>query len=128
MMAAAGGSEDDEKIYREVTRRFLILRLVTEVQDDGLYVRLGPLQRSFRRIPADQIEEVHVATYSARTYGGWHWGVRQTPGGNTVYRLRGSRGIEVTLTDGTRWYIGSSHPSRLKSSLEWRSTSGATDS
>lgn len=127
MMAASSGSEDDDPVYREVTSRFWILRLVTEARVDGLYVRLEPLQRSFRRIPVDRIKEVHVETYSARAYGGWHWGLRRTPSGNTVYRLRGSRGVEVTLTDGTRWFIGSQHPSRLKSSLEWVSNSNAVD-
>lgn len=57
--------------YRETTKRFWILRLITEVHPDGVYVRLAPMHRSFRHIPTSGIETVTVTTYSPATYGGW---------------------------------------------------------
>lgn len=108
---------DGEAMFRETTERFLLLRLVTEVRPDGLFVRLEPFQRSFRQIPSDQIRDVTVTSYSATTYGGWHWGLRRTPGGNAVYRLQGDRGIEVVQTNGDRWFVGSRRPAELESAV-----------
>lgn len=86
--------QNDKKttLFRETTERFWLLQLISEVREDGIYVRLGPLQRSFQRIRPGAIRDVTVTTYAATAYAGWHWGVRKTPGGNTVYRLRGNRG------------------------------------
>lgn len=108
----------DETLFRETTDRFWVLRLVTEVRESGLYVRLEPLQRSFRHVPAEQIRAANVASYSATNYAGWHWGMRRTPGGNTVYRLRGGRGVEVESTTGKRWFVGSQRPERLAAAIE----------
>ncbi|WP_323192060.1 hypothetical protein [Halostella sp. PRR32] len=109
---------DDETIFRETTERFWLLRLVTEVRGDGVNVRLHPVQCSFRRIPAAQIRDVNATSYAGTAYGGWHWGVRRTPNGNTVYRLRGGQGVEVERTNGERWFIGSQRPTELQSAIE----------
>lgn len=116
-MAGAGPAEDSEPSYRETTERFRVLRLVTEVRDDGIYLRLGPVQRSFHRIPFRDVDEVRVTTYSATTYGGWHWGSHSSLGGNTAYRLRGDRGVELVLTDGTRIFVGSQQPTDLETAI-----------
>lgn len=115
---SSSGKVSGETTFRETTDRFWILRLITEVREDGVYVRLGPLQRSFRRIPPDQIRDVSATSYAATTYGGWHWGMRRTLSGNTVYRLRGDGGVEVVRTNGERWFIGSQRPAELKSAIE----------
>lgn len=109
---------DGDPLFRETTERFGVLRLVTEVRPDGLSVRLEPIQRSFRTLPANRIRAARVASYAASTYAGWHWGVRRTPGGNTVYRLRGDRGVELVLADDTRWFVGSGHPEELAAAVE----------
>lgn len=103
--------------YRETIDRFWLLRLITEVRPDGLYVRLAPFHRSFRRVPASQIDDVTVTTYSPATYGGWHWGVRRSLGGNTAYRLRGDRGVELVLEGGRKIFIGSQSPSELETAV-----------
>ena len=108
----------DEVLFREVTNRFWILQLITEIRRDGIYVRFEPLQRSFRRISVEQIQDISVTSYSATSYAGWHWGVRRTPGGNTVYRLQGGRGVEVALSGGEQWFIGSQRPKDLKEAID----------
>lgn len=105
---------DSRRQYRERTERFWLFRLVTEVRDDGVYVHFAPLHRSFRRIPATEIEAASATTYSPGTYGGWHWGIRWSLSGNTVYRLRGARGVELRLTDGSKMFIGSKTPADLE--------------
>lgn len=54
-----------------------------------------------------------MTTYTASTYGGRHGGMRTAPAGNTAYRLRGDRGVELTLVDGRRIFIGSPKPAEL---------------
>lgn len=113
-------SENRETVplYREVTERFWILRLVVDVYPDGVTVRLSPFHQSPRRIPFAEIATVRVATYSAATYGGWHWGLRQTVGDDTVYRLRGNRGVELARDDDTQIFIGSQNPTELETAIE----------
>lgn len=56
--------------FREKTRRFWILSLVTEVRSDGVYVRLAPIERSFRHLGAAAIESASVVAYSPTIYQG----------------------------------------------------------
>lgn len=116
-MAGTDIAEDSKPVYRETDKRFWILRLIIEVRRDGVYLQLGPIQRSFRHIPFNDIDEARVTTYSSSTYGGWHWGLRRAPSGNTVYRLRGNRGVELVLTDGKRIFIGSEQPAELETAI-----------
>ena len=116
-MSQPARTHQDPIRFREVTERFWMLRLVTEVRADGLYVRLDPFQRTFRHLPSERIREVRATSYSATDFGGWHWGLRYTPGGNTVYRLRGSQGVAVTHPDGTTWFVGSQRPTELEAAL-----------
>lgn len=111
-------TNEKERLFRETTERFWFLRLITEVRKDGIFVRLEPFQRSFWQIRPDDIQNVTVTTYDATTYAGWHWGVRRTPRGNTVYRLQGSRGIKIQLKNGNSWFIGSQQPADLAAAIE----------
>lgn len=117
-LMTASASIDDETIFRETTERFWILQLITEVRESGIYVRLDPLQRSVRWISPAQIRRVTATSYAATAYGGWHWGVRRTPSGNTVYRLRGDQGVEVIQANGEPWFVGSQRPMELESAIE----------
>lgn len=110
--------EETDPIYREVAERFWFLQLITEVRHDGLYVRLDPIHRSFRHIPGTEIDEVKTTAYSPASYGGWHWGIRWSPSGNTVYRLRGDRGVELVLKGNRRIFIGSQSPSELETAVQ----------
>lgn len=103
--------------YQETTSRFGVLKLDVHVHDGGVGLRLRPAQRSFDRVDAGNIEEVHVTEYSPATYAGWHWGLRTSPGGNKVYRVRGSQGVEVRLTDGRRVFVGSENPMELERAI-----------
>lgn len=117
MVTDTGPVRKPTPVYRETVDRFWILRLVIEVRHDGVAVRLSPFQRSFHHISFREIDDIQVATYSSTTYDGWHWGLRWSSGGDTVYRIRGSRGVELVLTDGTRIFIGTQQPAALKSAI-----------
>ena len=104
--------------FQEKTRRFWILSLVIKVRSDGGYVRLAPIERTFRHLEFEAIDSVKVVEYSPTTYQGWHWGLHRTSTGHLVYRLRGSRGVEITHRDGARWFVGSSRPDELHGAVE----------
>lgn len=110
--------ENDEPIYQETTIRFWIFRLIRKVRENGLYILLAPIQRVVRHLLPEQIKDARVALYSPSVYDGWHWGVWCGPRGDTVYRVCESCGVELLLTDGTRWFIGSERPGEFQSAIE----------
>ncbi|WP_435349268.1 DUF6141 family protein [Haloarchaeobius sp. HRN-SO-5] len=83
------------------------LRLETEVRVDGIYLKMWPLHRSFRRIPWGEIERYEPTTYSPlREFGGW--GIRWAPG-RLAYNVSGDRGVRIHRTDGRSVLVGSQH-------------------
>lgn len=91
------------------------LRLVTEIRDDGLYIRFAPLHRSFRRVPWTAIESVEATSYRPlREYGGW--GIRWRPG-VIAYNVSGSRGVFLTRPDDRDLLIGSQRPDELATAI-----------
>lgn len=107
-----------KRYYRETTTRLLLFELVVEVREDGIYLRLSPLHRSFHRIPFADVETATATTYGPARYGGWHLGLGRTVGGNSVYRLRGDQGVEVVLSDERRLFIGSQTAQELEAAIE----------
>jgi hypothetical protein len=91
------------------------LRLVTEVRDDGFYVRFVPFHTSFRRVPWTAIESVESVTYRPlREYGGW--GIRLRPGA-LAYNVSGSRGVFLTRPDDRDLLVGSQRPDELATAI-----------
>ncbi|WP_231184545.1 hypothetical protein [Haladaptatus sp. DYF46] len=101
--------------------------LVTEVRDDGLYLKFFPFHLRFRRIPFEEITAVESSEYSAmRDYGGWgiRWGLSLTRDGlswdekGTAYIVDGSEGVRITR-DGTRpLLVGSERADELRRAIE----------
>lgn len=92
---------------------FAVLKLVTEVRDDGLYVRLFPLP--FRHFALETIASYQVRTYRPiREYGGW--GLRSGFSG-AAYNARGNRGVQLVLVSGRRVLIGSQQPEALEAAI-----------
>lgn len=80
-------------------------QLITEVLDDGIYIRFSPFHWTFRRIAFTEIKQCKVQTYNPiRDYGGW--GVRIRYKGK-AYNVSGDRGVQIELTNGDRLLIGS---------------------
>jgi len=112
------GPTDDEALFTEHQRALLALTLETEVRPDGLYLRLGPLQRTPRHVPAGEVASVAVEPYAAADHGGWHWGVRTSATGDrTAYRVRGREGVTVGRSDGSELFVGSGRPGELADAL-----------
>lgn len=93
------------------------MQLVTEVRPEGVFVRFEPLHQTFRSFAFESIDTVRRTSYSAIDYGGWHWGVRVGPTGNTVYRMTGDDGIELLTEDGNQIFIGSHRPAEFEAAI-----------
>lgn len=92
---------------------FLKLKLVTEVRDDGLYIRFFPLSRQIIRY--ETIEASYVRTYRPlKEFGGW--GIRYGRGGK-AYNVSGNQGVQLELSGGKRLLIGSRQPQKLTDAI-----------
>jgi len=92
------------------------LRLQTEVRADGIYLKLWPLHRSFRRISWSEIERYESIRYRPlRDFGGW--GIRWAPARSRTTSV----GIEsgwFERTDGRGVLVGSQRPEELVSAID----------
>jgi hypothetical protein len=97
-----------------LTCLFYSCQLITEVREDGLYVRFFPL--THHRIPFEDIAHFEVRTYSPiREFGGW--GIRYGKGGK-AYNVSGNRGVQLELSNGKRLLIGSGPAEELARAIE----------
>jgi hypothetical protein len=102
---------------------FWILRLITEVREDGLYVRFIPFHRRFIKISGTDIICAEVYTFRPlRDYGSW--GIRCGPRGK-AYTVKGDQGVELELRDGRRLMIGSQRAQALAETLSSRFCPGS---
>lgn len=94
--------------------RLITVRLVTEVREGALVIKMRGLWR-VRRVPLDRIQSVQTIGHDiARDYGGY--GFRSTREGK-AYVASGSQGVQVTLTNGERFVVGSQRPGDLARTL-----------
>jgi hypothetical protein len=88
---------------------FLYMKLVTEIRDDGIYVRFIPFVKRF--FAYHEIKHVKACTYNPFVYGGW--GIRWHPTKGWAYNMRGNKGILIELKNGKHVLIGSEKPEEL---------------
>lgn len=87
---------------------FLALQLITEVRQDGIYVRFVPFHRKWRRFGFDEVTNIESRTYSPLLdYGGW--GLRLGPCG-WAYNVKGTLGVHLTFNTGKQLLIGTQQP------------------
>ncbi len=96
---------------------FFLLRLITEVREDGIRLRFFPIWS--RTIRFDEIETAEARSYNAvREYGGW--GIKGWSKKKVAYNVRGNQGVELTLSDGRTVMIGSQHADDLAAAIAAR--------
>ena len=92
---------------------FYSLKLITEVRNDGLFIRFFPL--SHKIITFDNIKSCEVRSYKPiKEYGGW--GIRYGLKGK-AYNVSGNRGVQLELSKGRPLLIGSQKPEELASAI-----------
>ncbi|NOQ68213.1 hypothetical protein GQ568_02115 [Patescibacteria group bacterium] len=97
---------------------FYKLKLITQVRQDGLYIKFVPVHFSFKKIQLDNLEKHYVRIYdSIGEYGGW--GIRcGLFRHGRAYNVSGDRGVQLEFKDKKRLLIGSQKPEQLDSAIE----------
>jgi hypothetical protein len=95
---------------------FYSSKLITEVRDDGVYLRFFPFHLSFRKIPFDRLSKYEARTYNPLLeYGGW--GIRYGWKGK-AYNVSGDRGVQLELSNREQILIGSQKPEELAYAID----------
>ncbi len=90
-----------------------VLRLVTEVDDEGVSIHFYPLSRKFIRY--SEISSCTARVYRPiREYGGW--GIKYGPSGK-AYNVSGDRGVQLVLNTGKHLLIGSQSSDQLAETI-----------
>ncbi len=95
---------------------FVLVKLETKIQEDGIYVRFFPFILKFRFYPWDSISIAMVRKYSPlMEYGGWgvRWG-----GNGTAYNIKGNKGLQVKFKNGNALLIGTQKPEEMQRVLD----------
>ena len=89
---------------------FCATKLITEVRRDSIYVSLFPFYS--RTIPLRGVVGYEVREYHPlREYGGL--GIRFAPRKKRAYTMSGNKGVELELSTGMRFLIGSQRSDEL---------------
>lgn len=92
-----------------ITLLFYTLKLITEVDAEGVHIRFFPL--TSKHIRFDDIRSCNARTYRPiREYGGW--GIRFNREGR-AYNVSGDAGVQLELTKGRPLLIGSQRAEAL---------------
>lgn len=91
------------------------IRLDTEINSLGIYYRFFPLKKKIF-IPKTEIKDCYFRIYKPiREYGGW--GIRTGRQGR-AFSIRGTKGIQILLKDGSLILIGTSDEIGIKRAIE----------
>jgi hypothetical protein len=94
---------------------FHVLELTVTVRPSEFDIRFRPLTR--RRIPHAAVRSCEARTYRPlREYGGW--GVRRGWKGGWAYNVRGNRGVQLVLEDGSSILVGSQRADDLAAAIQ----------
>lgn len=83
---------------------FLNLKLITEIRNDGIYVKMFPFHLKWQRFKFEEIDSAEHIKYSPlKDYGGW--GIRYGKKGK-AYNAKGNMGIMLKFKNKKNLLIG----------------------
>jgi hypothetical protein len=95
---------------------FYTMKLITEVQDNDLFVQFFPLSQQV--ISFDSVRRCEVRIYNPiKEYCGWV--IRYSKRGK-AYNVSGNRGVEIEFHSGKPLLIGSQKPEELEKAINMR--------
>jgi hypothetical protein len=94
---------------------FLLLRLDTKVDTEGVHYRFFPFQLNYKLIKWDELEKAYVRQYKPiYEYGGW--GIRGW-GKDKARNVSGNMGLQLEMKDGDRLLIGTQKPEEMEKAV-----------
>ncbi|MCA0426566.1 MAG: hypothetical protein LCH37_03945 [Bacteroidetes bacterium] len=96
---------------------FLVLRLETTIDEDGIRIQFFPFHFKSRFYSWNEIKRMGVRQYSPlREYGGW--GIRGLSKKNRAFNVKGNWGLQLEFENGDLLLIGTSKPEELQNWLD----------
>lgn len=97
---------------------FMFLKLVTEVRNDGVYIRFYPIHLRFKRFAFDEIRVYYARRYKPLLeYGGWGIRSGKDRKAGKAYNVRGDMGLQLEMTDNKKILIGSQKAEQLAAAI-----------
>jgi hypothetical protein len=91
-------------------------KMVTQIRNDGIYVRFPPFQAGFQKFLWKDIKQVYVRRYNATSeYMGW--GIKTGPMGKG-YTVAGDMGIQIVLKNNYKVLIGTQQSEKVNAILK----------
>lgn len=95
---------------------FVLVKLETQIKDNGIYVRFFPFVPKFKFYPWEEISIAVVRKYRPlMEYGGW--GIRFGRNGK-AYNIKGNKGLQLKFKNGNALLIGTQKAEELESVLD----------
>jgi hypothetical protein len=92
------------------------IKMVTQIRDDGIYVRFPPFQPGFKKFLWKDIKQVYIRRYDALSeYMGW--GIKIGPMGRG-YIVGGNMGIQIVLNNNYSVLIGTQQSEKVDAILK----------
>jgi len=100
------------------TLLFVIMRLDTEIQHDGIYYRFYPFHRKLRGLSKSTISEAYIRKYNPiLEFGGW--GIRiGWVGKGMAFNVSGNMGLQIEYSRGKKLLIGTKKPKEVEQALK----------
>jgi hypothetical protein len=98
---------------------FLLLKLQTKIDENGINYKFYPLQSSYKNIPWNSISEYYIRNYNPISeFGGW--GIKSSFRKKTgkAYTIKGTIGLQLTLKNGKKILIGTQKKEEIERVLE----------
>lgn len=95
-----------------------ILRLDTEISEDGVCYRFFPFQLTMKVISWERISQAYVRQYNPISeYGGW--GIRiGIFGSGQAFNVSGNKGLQLIYDGGKKFLLGTNRPEDLQKALQ----------
>jgi hypothetical protein len=91
-------------------------KMVTQIRDDGIYVRFPPFQNGYQKFLWKDIRQVYIRRYNAvNEYMGW--GIKTGPMGKG-YTVAGEMGIQIVLKNNYKILIGTQQSEKVDAILK----------
>ena len=100
-----------------LTLLFVMMRLDTTINKEGIYVRFFPLHLKYKHYAWEKLTKSYVRQYSPiKEYGGW--GIRLgLLGAGTAYNISGDKGLQLEFANNKKLLIGTNKPEELSETL-----------
>lgn len=96
---------------------FWKIKLMTLIDDNGVYYRFSLFQKKFKFHAWDEIEACYTRTYKPLwEFGGWGFRIGFSNG--IAYNVSGNKGLQLVLKNNKRILIGTQEDSELEAFLK----------